>query len=61
MLSDEQYRKRWARKQDLYRANGFATYSDKNPDGRLVVTEDGPQHGLDSQTIEQIVLDLIGT
>lgn len=59
MLSDEQYRKRWARKQDLYKENGFTTYSDNHPDGRLIITEDGPQQGLDSQTIEQIVLRLI--
>jgi len=49
------------RKQDLYRANGFTTYSDKNPDGRLIITQDGPQQGLDSPMIEQIVLSLIGT
>lgn len=59
LLSDQQYRKRWARKQDLYKANGFTAYSDQNPDGCLIITEDGPQQGLDSQMIEQLVLRLI--
>ena len=41
--------KRWQRKLALYAANGYSIYSDENPNGRLVVTEDGPQQGIDPQ------------
>ena len=59
MLSDEQYRSRWVRKKKLYEANGYMPYSDKNPDGRLIVTEDGPDQGLDSQLIEENIRRLL--
>ena len=61
MLANDQYRERWERKKGLYEANGYTTYSDKNPKGRLIVTEDGNRHGLDSKAIEQIILDVIGS
>jgi hypothetical protein len=50
---DEHYRRRWERKLRLYAANGFTTYSTTNPQGRLIVTQDGPEQGLDSKAMEE--------
>jgi len=58
MLDDESYRKRWQRKLKLYAANGYSIYSDKNPDGRLVVTEDGQEQGIDSPAIAELARKL---
>jgi hypothetical protein len=54
LMDDDSYRKRWARKLTLYAANGYTTYSEKNPEGRLIVTEDGPEKGLDSQALAKL-------
>jgi hypothetical protein len=51
-LDDETYRRRWNTKKELYKKNGFSIYSLENLKGRLIVTEDGPEQGLDSQMIE---------
>ncbi len=53
-MDDENYRRRWERKRNLYTANGYTPYSEKNPRGRLIVTEDGPEQGLDSKAIEEL-------
>lgn len=55
MMHNEDYRLRWERKKELYERNGFGVYGEQNPDGRLIVTEDGPEQGLDSQKIEELV------
>jgi len=57
-LDDEQYRRRWERKRKLYAANGFKEYSSDTPHGRLIVTKDGPEYGLDSQEIESLALKI---
>jgi len=59
MMADEQYRQRWLRKKQLYQDNGYAVLSGQNPDGRLIVTEDSREQGLDSQVIEQIARGLV--
>lgn len=59
MMADEQYRKRWHRKKTLYAANGYYERSAGNPTGRLIITEDGPSKGLDSQLIESLIEELI--
>ena len=58
VLSDERYRKRWEKKKALYEANGCSVYSSDNPQGRLIVTEDGPDRGLDSQAIYRLAREL---
>jgi hypothetical protein len=58
MLDDEHYRRRWDRKLKLYAANGFTMYSSANPQGKLIVTEDGPERGLDSKAIEALARNL---
>lgn len=54
MLSDAHYRARWERKKELYADNGYSVVSESNPDGRLIVTEDNLQTGLDSKAIEEL-------
>lgn len=57
-MDDEHYRRRWDRKLKLYGANGFTEYSSTNPQGRLIVTQDGPEQGLDSRAIEDLAWSL---
>lgn len=61
MLGDEHYRNRWERKKKLYARNGITIYSDNNPDGRLIVTEDGPKQGLNAEEIDNLVRTLFAT
>ena len=58
MLDDEHYRERWERKKKLYSDNGFSIYSKKNKSGRLIVTEDGPKQGLDTNMIDKLIRKL---
>jgi hypothetical protein len=60
-MDDESYRNRWQRKLKLYDANGYTTYSEKNPEGCLIVTEDGPQKGLDSPALAELARRLFAT
>ena len=54
MLDDKHYRKRWKRKKKLYAKNGYTKHSSRNPSGRLIVTKDGPELGLDAKAIHQL-------
>ena len=58
MLIDKHYRNRWERKKKLYADNGFTIHSDENADGRLIVTVDGPELGLDAKAIEELAREL---
>jgi hypothetical protein len=60
-MDDESYRNRWQRKLKLYAANGYTTYSDKDPEGRLIVTEDGPGKGLDSPALASLARKLFAS
>jgi hypothetical protein len=60
-LDDEHYRHRWERKLKLYAGNGFTTYSTTNLQGRLIVTQDGPEQGLDSKAIEELARKLFAS
>jgi hypothetical protein len=53
MMADGNYRGRWQTKKAMYAANGYTVWSEMNPGGRLIVTEDGPQQGLDTKAIEE--------
>lgn len=57
-LDDESYRNRWQRKLKLYAANGYSRYSEENPNGRLIVTDDGPEQGIDSPAIAELARKL---
>lgn len=54
LLHDEHYRRRWNTKRELYAKNGFSVYGPENLSGRLIVTEDGPEQGLDSRMLESL-------
>ncbi len=58
MLSDENYRRRWEVKRELYAKNGYSIYSPDNPDGRLIMTEDSLETGLDTHAIDQLTRKL---
>lgn len=58
MLSDENYRRRWELKKALYEKNGYSIYAPNNPEGRLIVTEDSLEQGLDTQAIDQLTRKL---
>ena len=55
MLSDDDYRQRWEVKRELYEKNGYSVYSARNLSGRLIVTEESPQCGLDTKAIDDLV------
>ena len=46
------------RKKQLYEKNGYSIYSEDNPSGRLIITQDGDGKGLDSQAIDTIARQL---
>jgi hypothetical protein len=48
MLDQPDYEKRWKAKLAFYEENKINRWSPWTPRGRLIVTEDGPKHGLDS-------------
>ena len=58
LMDDESYRIRWSTKIRLYANNGFSIFSSENSSGRLIVTEDGREHGLDTSAIQQLVKTL---
>jgi hypothetical protein len=60
LLDRPTYRTRWRAKETLYRENGFERWGEKNPSGRLLVTEDGPDRGLDSLAIHELAARLFG-
>ncbi|WP_188053635.1 ATP-dependent RecD-like DNA helicase [Sphingosinithalassobacter sp. CS137] len=61
MLERPSYRRRWERKLEGYAAEGITVWSTENPDGRLVVTKDGPVEGLDSGSLHQLAEGLWGS
>ena len=55
MLGDEEYRKAWEAKKQVYEANGF---SEKN--GNLIVTMDSLDGGIDCQEIQRKINEYLG-
>ena len=51
-MDDENYRRRWDRKRELYAHNGFTEYSDENPRGRLIVTQDSPEKSIERAKVK---------
>ena len=54
MMDSVKYRERWESKKTLYLKSGFSVDLPDNPEGRLIVTEDGSGRGLDSQSIKEM-------
>ncbi len=62
MLMDDEYRKRWERKQKWYRDNGVLPFNESGgPNGTLVTTSDDLQSGFDTHQIGAILDKLFGT
>lgn len=60
MMGQPQYRQRWARKKEWYAAQEITPWSDANPGGRLIVTEDDANGGIDSGAIAALAKRLFG-
>jgi hypothetical protein len=60
MLDNPNYAKRRATKKAAYEKAGITIWSPSNPDGRLLITEDGPSQGLDSAAIHALASSLWG-
>jgi hypothetical protein len=59
LLTKDDYRSKWKRKQEWYERNGIVDY-EKNPDRdkQLILTRDKPDGGIDSTEIKQIITKL---
>ncbi|MDR3717403.1 MAG: AAA family ATPase [Bryobacteraceae bacterium] len=60
LLDQPDYAQRWKTKLRFYAANKIERWSETNPKGRLIVTEDGLKKGLDSMAIRQLINTLWG-
>lgn len=58
MLGDPAYARRWQQKLAAYAAEGILPWSAEQPEGRLIVTEDGPGRGLDSSALHKLAQQL---
>ena len=58
LMGQPQYRERWQRKKEWYAAQGITVWSQANPGGRLIVTEDSLAGGIDSGAIAQLAASL---
>jgi hypothetical protein len=58
MLGDPQYRARWELKKASYQKEGISIWSEGNPSGRLIVTEDNATTGLDSGALHRMASSL---
>jgi len=58
MPSNEACRRRFEQKKALYEKNGFSVNSAANPSGRLIVTEDSLEDGIDTQAIDALARKL---
>ncbi|SFP37404.1 UvrD-like helicase C-terminal domain-containing protein [Bradyrhizobium sp. Ghvi] len=55
MLGQQDYDDRWKKKLAFYDRNGVKPWREASPGGRLIVTEDGPEKGLDSAAIRKMI------
>src|SRR5262249_2472791 len=60
MLDQPDYAARWNAKLDWYGRNKIIRWSPKSPNGRLIVTEDGPSRGVDSAATRALIKQLWG-
>jgi hypothetical protein len=60
MLDQVDYEDRWKKKLAFYEANNPKRWTPSVPDGRLIVTEDGPKKGLDIPAICELIETLWG-
>ncbi|WP_160746705.1 AAA family ATPase [Croceibacterium soli] len=60
MLKNSDYAARWKRKKAAYVQEGISVWSQGNPSGRLIVTEDDNASGLDSHSLHELAASLWG-
>jgi hypothetical protein len=60
MLDQPDYIARWQCKLGWYAKHKIGRWSEPQPAGRLIVTEDGPAKGLDSSAIRDLIRRLWG-
>ncbi len=61
MLTKDDYRSKWKRKQEWYHKNGIFEYTkDPSADRQLIITRDKPDGGIDSVQIKNIISELFG-
>lgn len=61
MLDNPSYRSRWERKHAAYQADGILDWAPETPNGRLIITKDGPSQGLDSASLHLMASQLWST
>ncbi|HEY4030106.1 MAG TPA: hypothetical protein VGM25_07165 [Caulobacteraceae bacterium] len=57
-MHQAEYVARWTKKQAWYAELGITRWSPENPKGRLIVTEDTMQGGIDSGAISRVAQNL---
>jgi hypothetical protein len=61
LLGDSGYKRRWAEKEEWYRANGILPRNEgRGPRGTLIVTRDDSRGGIDSSQINRLIDELFG-
>ena len=59
MLTKDDYRSKWKRKQEWYERKGIVEYSkNTNADNQLIITRDKPDGGIDSLEIRELIEEL---
>jgi ATP-dependent exoDNAse (exonuclease V) alpha subunit len=59
MLTKDDYRSKWKRKQEWYQKNGILEFTQNgNADRQLIITRDKPDGGIDSTEIKNIIEEL---
>jgi len=59
LLTKDDYRSKWKRKQEWYERNGIVDYTkNSDADKQLILTRDKPDGGIDSSEIKGIIKDL---
>lgn len=56
MMIDPEYRQRWEKKLEWYKAQGLRPLDERNSDGDLLITYDDKRGGVDSQKIDKLIL-----
>lgn len=61
MLTKDDYRSKWKRKQEWYERNGIVEYNKNSAaDKQLIITRDKPDGGIDSSEIKALIEEIFG-
>ena len=61
LLTKDDYRSKWVRKQEWYQRNGIVEHKE-NPDApkQLIITRDKPDGGIDASEIRKLIIEILG-